>query len=74
MRNLSGLFGEHPEDRIIFDFVFTKKKGDNEHEQTGKRYPEHAFAGTIYQSKNSSRSIRPFIGGCKPFAKRTYQS
>ena len=27
MQNLSGLFGEHPEDRIIFDFAFTKKKG-----------------------------------------------
>ena len=46
MHNLSGLFGEHPEDRIILKFMFTKKK--DEHEQARKRYSEHASAGTIY--------------------------
>ena len=43
-------------------------------EQARKRYSEHAFARAIYQSEDSGRSIRPFIGGGKPFAKGTYQS
>lgn len=41
-------------------------------EQTRKRYLEHAFIETIYQSKDSSRSIRSFIRSSKPFTKGTY--
>ena len=43
-------------------------------EQTRKRYLEYAFIGTIYQSKDSGRSIRSFIRSSKPFTKGTYQS
>ena len=38
-----------------------KNERNKVHEQTRKRYSEHAFAGTFHQSTYFSRSVRTFI-------------